>query len=402
MSRLFAIAYKEVLLLLRDPHALALLFLMPTVFILIMSLALQDRFAAHSEVRINYLWFDADHSEISAQILQRMNAVTTLRRINDNAQLPQLEKRIGNDEAQVLVEIPHDFGDRLLSPTPQAITLHFAPGCDASVKKLMEAQLKDIIARIYIKRYMQALAQELPEWDESFAVDLTAVDATLISRVHYRTGDDHIGADAQLPTSVQQNVPAWLLFAMFFIAVPLSTTLVTERSQGTLLRLRALNVPMSLQLGGKLLPYFCISLLQVVLMLLLGIFAVPLLGGDALMLGDSIAALVMISASSAFAAVGFGLLVAAWVKSAAQATTFTGVCNIVMAALGGIMVPRFVMPPKMQDIGLLSPLAWGLEGFLDVLLRQGDCITIAPEAGALIAFGFVSCAIAVWRLRQDN
>jgi ABC-2 type transport system permease protein len=392
MTRLFAIAHKEMLLLLRDPHALALLFVMPAVFIIIMSLALQDRFAAHSEVRIDYLWFDADHSEISAQMLERLQAASTLRRIDDNAPLAQLEQRVGNDKAQV-----HDFGDRLLSPTPQAMTLHFAPGCDASVKKLVEAQLKDIIARIYVKHYMQALSKELPDWDESFAVDLAAVDATLTSRVHYRNENK-----GRLPTSVQQNVPAWLLFAMFFIAVPLSTTLVTERAQGTLLRLRALNVPMSLQLAGKLLPYFCISLLQVVLMLLLGMFVVPLLGGDALVLGDSVLALVAISASSAFAATGFGLLVAALVKSAAQATTFTGVCNIVMAALGGIMVPRFVMPPTMQDIGLLSPLAWGLEGFLDVLLRQGDCIAILPEASALIAFGFATSAIAVWRLRKDG
>jgi ABC-2 type transport system permease protein len=274
--------------------------------------------------------------------------------------------------------------------------LHVAPGTDASVKKLVEAQIKDIIARVYVKNYMQALSQELPEWDESYAVDLAAVDATMTSRVHYRAGSDR-----QLPTSVQQNVPAWLLFAMFFIAVPLSTTLVTERQQGTLLRLRALNVPLSLQLGGKLLPYFCISLLQVALMLLVGMFVVPLLGGDALMLGNSLLALFVIAACSAFAAVGFGLLVAALVKSAAQATTFTGICNIVMAALGGVMVPRFVMPPAMQDIGLASPLAWGLEGFLDVLLRQGDCSAILAEASALIAFGIATSTIAVWQLRRS-
>jgi ABC-2 type transport system permease protein len=188
---------------------------------------------------------------------------------------------------------------------------------------------------------------------------------------------------------------------MFFIAVPLSTTLVTERQQGTLLRLRALNVPLSLQLGGKLLPYFCISLMQVALMLLVGMFMVPLLGGDALMLGSSPLALFVIAACSAFAAVGFGLLVAALVKSAAQATTFTGICNIVMAALGGVMVPRFVMPPAMQDIGLASPLAWGLEGFLDVLLRQGDCSAILAEASALIAFGIATSTIAVWQLRRS-
>jgi len=400
MQRLFAVAHKEMLLLLRDPHALALLFVMPTVFIIIMSLALQDRFAAHSDVKVNYLWLDADNSIISAQILQGLNNASAMRRKQDNSALPQLIQSVSNDAVQVLIEIPPQFGDELLSPSPAAMTLHFAPSCDASIKKLVEAQMRDIIARVYVKHYMKALAQELPDWNESYAIDLDTLEAAMTSRVHYRANDNSIN-DHPLPTSVQQNVPAWLLFAMFFIAVPLSTTLVTERSQGTLMRLRALNVPLSLQLGGKLLPYFCISMLQVALMLLVGMFVVPLLGGDALVLGNSLTALFVIAACSAFAAVGFGLMVAALVKSAAQATTFTGVCNIVMAALGGIMVPRFVMPPTMQKIGLLSPLAWGLEGFLDVLLRQGDCSAIITEASALTAFGFATSGIAVWQLRRS-
>ena len=65
-----------------------------------------------------------------------------------------------------------------------------------------------------------------------------------------------------------------------------------------------------------------------------------------------------------------------------------------MAALGGIMVPRFIMPPVMQDLSQWSPMAWGLDGFLDILLRAGDIADVLPEAGRLIALAILLLILA--------
>jgi ABC-2 type transport system permease protein len=103
-----------------------------------------------------------------------------------------------------------------------------------------------------------------------------------------------------------------------------------------------------------------------------------------------------------FASVAYALLISNMVTTAEQATIFTGVSNILLAALGGIMVPRFIMPPLMQDISYYSPMAWGLEGFLDLFLRQGDVMMILPEVFRLTGFGIVALLMASFYMRRQR
>jgi ABC-2 type transport system permease protein len=189
---------------------------------------------------------------------------------------------------------------------------------------------------------------------------------------------------------------------MFFIAIPLSTTWVQERQQGTLARLRALGLPRRWLLLGKLLPYYAINLVQVVLMLMVGVWLVPLCGGDALTIGDAPAALALMAMAASFASVSYALLIANLVTTSEQATIFTGVSNLLLAVIGGVMVPRFVMPPAMQELSLCSPMAWGLEGFLDIFLRHGDLAAVAKEALQLSAFGLASLALAGFCLGRSR
>src|SRR5262249_47402017 len=99
------------------------------------------------------------------------------------------------------------------------------------------------------------------------------------------------------PTAVQQSVPAWLVFGAFFVVVPLSNTFIRERQQGTLRRLRSTNLGTLTLLLGKLVPYFGINQLQVLLMFLTGRYLVPLLGGQALEINGSIALLALMAAA---------------------------------------------------------------------------------------------------------
>src|SRR5690606_11953797 len=128
-------------------------------------------------------------------------------------------------------------------------------------------------------------------------------------------------AAGQAPTSVQQSVPAWLVFAMFFVVIPLSNALISERQQGTLRRLRTFATSPFLPVIGKLVPYFFITQIQVALMLAVGVWLVPLLGGDRLTLGDSIPGLMLISACLSLAALGYGILIAVAARTTDQATT---------------------------------------------------------------------------------
>ena len=67
----------------------------------------------------------------------------------------------------------------------------------------------------------------------------------------------------------------------------------------------------------------------------------------------------------------------------------------------GIMVPKLIMPPLMQELANISPLSWALEGFLDIFIRGGGLTEVLPEVLRLLTFALACFVIAVLRLRRS-
>lgn len=129
-------------------------------------------------------------------------------------------------------------------------------------------------------------------------------------------------------------------------------------------------------------------------MILVGIYLVPRFGGDALKLGHSLGGLWLMAAATSVAAIGFALFIAVIARTTEQATTLGGVSNIILGALGGIMVPKSVMPIFMQEITDFSPMAWALEGFLTILVRQGGIADVMSQVVALLLFAVTMLLLA--------
>jgi ABC-2 type transport system permease protein len=145
-----------------------------------------------------------------------------------------------------------------------------------------------------------------------------------------------------------------------------------------------------------------INALQVIMMIAIGRFIVPLFGGTALTLGEGPGGLLLITASVSFSAIALALFIASIARTTEQATTIGGVLNIIFGALGGIMVPTFVMPGFMQELANISPMSWGLEGFLDIFLRNGGISDVLPESLALVLLGAVMLTLTVTILRRQR
>jgi ABC-2 type transport system permease protein len=205
------------------------------------------------------------------------------------------------------------------------------------------------------------------------------------------------GRGSTVPTTTQHNVRAYSLLAVFMLVVPLSGTFIKEREQGSLTRLRSIQVPAWIIVGGKVLPYFMINQLQLLLCLLVGRYVVPWMGGEALRFGDSIGGIVLLSVAASLAAIGFGLVVAMFARTAEQASAFGATAILMLAALGGIMVPKILMPVTLRNVAAFSPLGWALDGFLDLFARGADAAAVAPRASALVAFAGVCLALTAWR-----
>ena len=193
---------------------------------------------------------------------------------------------------------------------------------------------------------------------------------------------------------MQHNVPAWAVFAIFFILIPLSGNIIRERKNGSILRLRLMPGSYWITIISKIFVYLVISIIQFILMLLVGLFLLPLFGLPELNLGHNLFTLAIMVMAIGLAATAYGLALGAIAGTVDQAASFGSVSVIIMAALGGIWVPIFMMPPLMQKISVISPLNWGLEGFYTIFLRNGGLADIWPQLLMLLSFSLVAMFIA--------
>lgn len=402
--QLGAIIRKELQLLYRDIHGLLLLFVMPVIFILIMSLALKADFDRRAGVQLEVLVEDLSASVLSQQMLAylRRNDQFKLIDITDvvdadsaDARLQFAEQAVGNDQYSFLLRVSEQAFVKQDEVVAEVVV---APGTSSEMTALFVAALKEIVVEQKLRLTFRTM--------ERFSPALEGVDLFAESGVHdneliaLRYGYQP-NSVAEVPTSVQQNVPAWLVFSMFFVVVPLANTLINERQLGTLRRIKTIPVASWKLIAGKIIPYFVINQIQVVLMLLVGVWLVPLVGGDRLTLGNSVAGLLLISSSLSLAALGYGMLIAVVSRTTEQATTLGGAGNIILAAIGGIMVPALVMPEFMQTLAVISPMSWGLQGFLDIFLRGGGMSEVWPEALSLLSLGLFALGLAMILLRRD-
>ena len=384
MTAFIASLGKELRLLLRDWHALLLLFLMPGAFVVIMSLALAEYFGDNQAVQFKgYLATPETSSEASDAFLTTLLATGLF-----DLQEGSLASPLKLSGRSFVLQVHENFESSLDSPGASGLSLGFAADLGARERELVRASVQQAFAEYYTR----LIAYELG-YDDDYARD------ELLRR-------DFIGElpgdDAASPSAVQQNVSGWLIFAMFMIAIPLSTTVIQDRSERTLMRLQTLGASLSTIYLAKLLPYGVVNLLQLALMLALGAWLLPLLGSRGLSLQVNLPALLLMGAATSFVALAVAGLVATIARTVEQATVISGGLNILLAAISGIMIPTFLMPPAMQSLAALSPMNWALEGFLEVLVRQGALGDIMGYCFRLLLFGLLIGTLATLLLKRRN
>ena len=380
---LLALMKKELLALSRDIHGMGALFIMPMVFIVVMSMALKDVYTPPTK-SLPYAVVNQDQGKTSTKLVERWAKEAGVAQV-----LPekwQDEVRAGRLKYVLLVEAGFSkVMDDLGSKGEAKARLLTEPGLDNSVFETKRMRLLAIAAQLRVEGLLAKLPRKL--------------DASAL------TGDAPVAAERMTlgprPTAVQQNVPAWLVFGMFFVVASIAGLFVEERACGALARLRSLGAKPWQLIVSKIVPYLGVNGMQAALMLAVGVWLMPWIGGEGLSLqGVNWAALLLMLFAISLAAVSLALAVACLVSTHAQAATFGPILNVLMAALGGVMVPLFVMPPVMQKIATYSPMNWGLEGLLDVLLRSGDVASVLPEVGRLAGFATLMLGLAFGLFRR--
>jgi ABC-type multidrug transport system permease subunit len=197
-------------------------------------------------------------------------------------------------------------------------------------------------------------------------------------------------------SAFQVTVPGNAVLFGFFLSMTVAMTFASERRTGTWRRLLAAPVPRWKALVGTLVPYIVVGCVQMLFLFGLAVVAFGMA------IAGSVAGLAVLALSVVLCAVSLGLLFASVGGTEKQIGSTAPVILLVMGLLGGCMFPRLAMPDVMKSLGHVVPHSWALDGFYDVLVRQGTSIAdLAPSIGAVLGFAALFATLGLWRFRFE-
>jgi ABC-2 type transport system permease protein len=397
LHQILAIVEKELKVILRDRQALALLFAMPVFFILVMSYALEGVFEAGSRSRpVEVLVVREDGGEMSRHVgedLKSLEGIVFHEHLNGQSlTLERAETLVLKGRYPLVLVFTKGFSDLIVTP-PQGRkeakpTIRFIH--DPATNERLLAGVKGMIQGVIQKQaLLAAFSRRMGVPVENF-VGRAGVDPEVV----FVSGPPRGMGSGRHPTATEQNVPAYTIFGVFFIVLTLAVSFVLEKKEGTFQRVLSSPIAPAALLLGKLFPYLLVNLIQIALMFAIGVvmFGMHLV---------NIPALLVVSVGLALAANGMGLMVASVGRTEVQVSALSVLLAITLSALGGMMVPAFVMPPTLRTLSLFTPHAWALSGYHDVIVRGLGIEQVLPETGVLLGFAAGFFLIALWRFRFD-
>ncbi len=201
-------------------------------------------------------------------------------------------------------------------------------------------------------------------------------------------------------------VPSYTVMFAFSLILTVGWLFVAERSQGTLRRLRAAPLTRSQILLGKVLPCFALSMLQGVMLLTLGkvVFGMRW-GPDDWPLWQQVMWLLPVVVTTSLAAVGLSMFVAAVSRTPMQVAIFGSLLILAFALVSGCLIPRTLMPEEMQSISLITPHAWALQAYTELLpassTQEPNLQIVLQSCGVLTGFGLGFLGLAWWIMPLD-
>ncbi|HSH53150.1 MAG TPA: ABC transporter permease [Bacteroidales bacterium] len=425
MLRLLSSIYKEFLVLIRDRAGLAILFIMPLFLIIIMTLIQDATFKSIKDANISMILVNNDNDSLGAaisnglyeseffEIVEKMDGKIITEDMAQKA-VAQGKYKIGIVIPERATEAIRENVNALINKSFTSlnipgtkkrtrkstidIKIYIDPATSQSFKNSLMSSLKEFTAELEIKLFFQNFSSTLA----GMFPDQNPIEFENFQTINYKEIYASTTEDEILPNSVQHNVPAWTMFAIFFIVLPLAGNIIKERDEGSVVRLKTMPGSYVTVMFSKIFIYLAVAMVQFILMLMVGIYLLPAMGLPKLEIGPHKIALIALAIASGFAATGFGVAIGTIATTHEQASTFGAVSIIIFAALGGIWVPVYIMPHTIRIISEFSPLYWGLNGFYDIFLRNGNIIAVLPEIFKLIFFFAIMLLIAIGYNKINN
>jgi len=413
MYRLLATCIKECKLLIADKTGIAILFVMPILLVVIMTLIQNEAYKSLTESSIPVLLVNNDNDSLGLSLEKGFKEYSICELTLDHGEKyktsADIKKQMVEGKFLIALVIPKNAttilrGDvenimnglidksKLTNKNLDQVTIEIIiePTANKAFVVAITSRVKEFMAAVKTKVLFQIMSEKIAGLLDS------KEKMAMPTKDFFTYNENYAVREAKIyqPNAIQHNIPAWAIFSIFFIVLPLSGSIINERSEGLFIRMRTFPGSYLSILSGKLFVYFIVALIQFMMVLLVGKYVLPLLGLPVLDIGTHLFALIALTSTLSLAAIGYGLLVGTIFNTPQQSAVFGGISILIMSALGGIWVPLNIMPHFMQTISSFSPLNWALMGYYELFIKGGDWYAIQFQVMKLTLFFIFSLAFS--------
>ncbi len=411
---------KEALLMKRDLGGLLLLFLMPSLLIVVMALVQDAPFREFRHQKIDLLFSDEDEgsrlSQTLRQALDSSGHFQTIQTLNGlSLQEATMKAALQSGRYAMGIHIPKGAQAELVNAANQLTNRYSVPlglGALPARSPRDEIQIKlyfdpttkptfRISAYQALDRYLSlAQTQYMLERMDQMVKSSTSIDSLPPFSAQRGVGLAEFPVkEPRVPGkhvhSVQHNVPAWTIFGMFFILIPIIAHSIKEREEGSAMRVRLIPGAPIPVLMAKIFFFTLFTTLQFWIMMGMGYTILPWLGLERLYLGDQPWALSGVALAIAFCASSIGFLFGNLFKTTNQGLPVGSISIVLMAAIGGIWVPIELFPPILHQLAKISPLYWSMEAINNLVIRDLPWSANWIPLGCLIGLGFIALLLSL-------
>jgi ABC-2 type transport system permease protein len=318
-------------------------------------------------------------------------------RVDQTKSTDDLEKAVAGQKLAAVLTIPagYDKALRAANPLKPVVLADGATTAGLSAKTEISVQASRLTSAV---RSAQAVA---PAGGSAFDGALSAALAAWqnppvrLKITSTNLADSQTGDGAQVASGFTHSSPGMILQFAVAGLLTCAQVIVAERKSRCLQRMLTAAASRWHILLGHYLAIFTLIFAQFAILILFGQFALNL---D--YFSQPLATL-MIALTATLCIAALGLLIGVLAKGEEQAISFSLICMFLLAGLGGAWVPLELTGKTFQAVGHLSPLAWAMDGFGDVLVRGLGVSAVALPAAAMIAYALLFFGLARWRFAAE-
>lgn len=389
---MFKLFKKDLTLFFHDQRSVILTFLLPVILITLFAFAYGSIGAYNGRSEpVKLLVSDLDKTRSSKEIIQKIDSLEDIKIIiSDSTKSKEL---VIKGEYACALMIYEGFQDSLKTGSTMPVELFYDRSREMEIGILQQniistfmSSTGEIIVKKSIEKYLQ---NQFPDIDKSTGDNIIETAVTNDNKSLAIKWTSYVGVKNDTKLGLIQAVAGTAILMLLFSVAGVGTSILEEKENGTINRLLYSPLKSSSILFGKMLFAFFISILQLTAMFL---FAWLFFNID---LTVNIPALLLMIIATAFAVSSFGIFLAALAKTRQQAQNLSTMIILIMSAIGGSMIPLFIMPSILQKIALLSVNYWGIQGFYDIFWRNLPLEAILPKILILMSIGIVMTTASI-------